>query len=40
MLIVSVQKVSPGLGREYFWGGEGGRGFPVCHSVIEGEKCL
>lgn len=41
MLIVSVQKVSPGLGREYFFGGEkGAGGFTVCHSVIEGEKCL
>lgn len=41
MLIVSVQEVSPGLGREYFFGVEkGAGGVTVSRSDIEGEKCL
>lgn len=41
MLIASVQKASPGLGQEYFFGGERAvGGVTVSHSVIEGEKCL
>ena len=40
MLIVSVQKVSPGLGREYFWGGEKGAGVFLFVTVSLREKSV